>query len=145
MLVKDETKYCWVDGEITGEPQGSVKDAIADYLEYYSNLWDVGDSDHSYLGECSDIRVVNIGHPSYYAADVDGEQVIWQVVEDADSDLEGACYSYLDLVEDEHLNELSKESSKVFRKWEKHHGYECDQYIVEETKPYRIGDYINEW
>lgn len=55
MLVKDETKYCWVDGEITGESQGSIKDAIADYLEYYSNLWDVGDSDHSYLGECSDI------------------------------------------------------------------------------------------
>lgn len=41
MLIKDETKYCWVDGEIAGEPQGSVKDAIADYLEYYSNLWDV--------------------------------------------------------------------------------------------------------
>ena len=143
MLIKDETKYCWVDGEIVGEPQGSVKDAIADYLEYYSNLWDVGDSDHSYLGECSDIEVVNIGHPSYYAADVDGEQVIWQVVADADSDLDGGCYSYLDLVEDEHLNELSKELSKVFRKWEKRHGYECNRYIVEETKPYHIGDYID--
>ena len=112
-------------------------------MEYCSNLWDVGDSDHSYLGECSDIEVVNIGHPSYYAADVDGEQVIWQVVADTDSDLDGGCYSYLDLVEDEHLNELSKELSKVFRKWEKRHGYECNQYIVEETKPYRIGDYID--
>nr|DAY11199.1 MAG TPA: hypothetical protein [Caudoviricetes sp.] len=63
MLVKDETKYCWVDGEIAGEPQDSIKDAIADYLEYYSNLWDVGDSDHSYLGECSDIEWVRVGHP----------------------------------------------------------------------------------
>ena len=143
MLVKDETKYCWVDGEIAGEPQGSIKDAIADYLEYFSNLCDVGDSDHSYLEGCSDIGVVNIGHPSYYAADVDGEQVIWQVVEDADSYLEDDCYGYLDLVEGEHLNELSKELSEVFRKWEKRHGYECNQYIIEETKPYRIGDYID--
>lgn len=65
------------------------------------------------------------------------------MVADADSDLDGGCYSYLDLVEDEHLNELSKELSKVFRKWEKRHGYECNRYIVEETKPYRIGDYID--
>lgn len=144
MLVKNETKYCWVDGEIAGEPQGSIKDAIADYLEYSSNLCDVGDSDQSYLGECSDIGVVNIGHPSYYAADIDGEQVIWRVAEDADSDLEGNCYSYLYSVEYEHLNELSQELSEVFRKWEKRHGYECNQYIVEETKPYRIGDYVKE-
>lgn len=115
MLVKDKTKYCWVDGEIAGEPQSSIKDAIADYLEYAGSLCDVGDSDHSYLGECSDIEVVNIGHPSYYAADIDGEQVIWRVVEDAYSDLEDNCYSYLDLVEDEHLNELSQELSEAFR------------------------------
>ena len=144
MLVKDETKYCWVDGEIAGEPQGSIKDAIADYLEYSSNLYDVGDSDHIYLGECSDIGVVNIGHPSYYVADIDGERVIWQVADDAESYLEDSCYSYLDLVKDEHLNELSQELSEVFRKWEKRHGYECNQYIVEETKSYRIGEYKNE-
>ena len=143
MLVEDKAKYCWIDGEIAGEPQSSIKDAIADYLEYAGGLCDVGDSDHSYPGECSDIETVNIGHPSYYAADVDGEQVIWQVIEDADSDLDGNCYSYLDLVEDEHLNELSQELSEVFRKWEKRHGYECNRYIVEETKPYHIGDYID--
>lgn len=33
MLVKDETKYCWVDSGKAGEPQDSIKDAIADYLE----------------------------------------------------------------------------------------------------------------
>lgn len=33
MLVKDETKYCWVDNGKAGEPQDSIKDAIADYLE----------------------------------------------------------------------------------------------------------------
>ena len=144
MLVKDETKYCWVDGEIAGEPQGSIKDAIADYLECSSNFYDLGDSDHIYLGECSDIGVVNIGHPSYYAADVNGEQVIWKVVADAESYLEDSCHSYLDLVKDEHLNELSQELSEVFRKWEKRHGYENKSLVVQETKTYRIGDYINE-
>lgn len=142
MLVEDKTKYCWVDGEIAGEPQGSIKDAIADYLEYISDYSDIDSS--NYVGNYSTFEKVYIGHPSYYAADVDGEQVIWQVVADADSDLEGDCYSYLDLVEDDHLNELSKELSEAFRKWEKRHGYECNQYIVEETKLYRIGDYINE-
>jgi len=143
LLVKDETKYCWVDGEIVGEPQGSIKEAIADCLEYYSNLCGVGYSDHSYLGECSDIGVINIGHPSYYEADVNGEQVIWQVVDDAESFLEDSCYSYLDLVKDEHLNELSQELSEVFRKWEKRHKYENRAYVVVNTEQYRIGDYIN--
>lgn len=48
MLVKDETKYCWVDNGKAGEPQDSIKDAIADYLECID---DVGDSDHSYAWE----------------------------------------------------------------------------------------------
>ena len=30
MLVKDETKYCWLDGKIAGEPQDSIKDANAE-------------------------------------------------------------------------------------------------------------------
>lgn len=139
MLVKDETKYCWCEDEVAGEPQDSIKEAIEDYVD---NEYNYGDFDSMSREELLK-TTIEIGHPSYYAADVDGEQVIWQVVADADSDLEGDCYSYLDLVEDEHLNELSKELSEAFRKWEKRHGYECTQYIVEETKPYRIGDYID--
>lgn len=141
MLVKDKTKYCWVDGEVAGEPQSSIKDAIADYLEYISDYSDI-DSNNC-VGNYSTFEKVYIGHPSYYAADIDGEQVTWQVADDANSYLEGHCYSYLDFVEDEHLEELSKELSDVFRKWEKRHSYECNQYIVEETKSYRIGDYID--
>ena len=141
MLVKDETKYCWVDGEIAGDPQSSIKDAIADYLEYIGNYSDI---DSNYAGNYSDFEKVYIGNPSYYKADVDGEQVAWQVEDDANSDLEGHCYSYLDLIEDEHLQELSKELSDTFRKWEKRHGYECNIYIVEEPKLYHIGDYIKE-
>lgn len=34
MLVKDENKYCWVDDEVAGEPQNSIKEAIEDYLDY---------------------------------------------------------------------------------------------------------------
>lgn len=57
MLVKDETKFCWVDGETAGEPQDSVKDAIADYLEYISYFDDVA-------RDC-DIEWVRVGHPYY--------------------------------------------------------------------------------
>lgn len=142
MLEQDKTKYCWVDGEIAGEPQSSIKDAIEDYLEYISDYSDIDSS--NYVGNYSNFEKVYIGHPSYYAAEIYGEQVTWQVADDANSDLEGHCYSYLDSVEYEHLEELSKELSDVFRKWEKRHGYECNQYIVEEIKPYRIGDYVKE-
>ena len=31
MLVKDETKYCWCEGEVASEPQDSIKMAIAHY------------------------------------------------------------------------------------------------------------------
>jgi hypothetical protein len=144
MLVKDETKYCWVDGEIAGEPQSSIKDAIADYLEYSSNLCDVRDSNHSYLGECSDIGVVNIGHPSYYVPEIDGERVIWNVCDyDLDDEIEEWSDDYMKDVKNEHIDELSDELSKVFRAWEKRHGYENRAYVVMETKPYRIGDYID--
>ena len=134
MLVKDKTKYCWVDGEVAGEPQSSIKDAIADYLEYISDYSDIDSS--NYIGNYSTFEKVYIGHPSYYAADIDGEQLTWQVADDANSYLEGHCHSYLDFIEDEHLEE--------FKKWEKRHGYECNQYIVEETKSYRISDYVKE-
>lgn len=42
MLKQDKTKYCWLDGKIAGEPQDSIKDAIADYVD---NEYNYGDSD----------------------------------------------------------------------------------------------------
>lgn len=143
MLVKDETKYCWVDGEIAGEPQSSIKDAIADYLEYYSNLWDVGDSDHSYLGECSDIEWVCVGHPYHYVPEIDSERVLWNLIEyDMDDEIKDWSNDYLDDVKKEHIEELSEELTKVFRAWEKKYGFENNAWVVLETKKYRIGDYI---
>ena len=42
MLVKDETKYCWVNDEVAGEPQDSIEMAIADYVD---NEYNYGDFD----------------------------------------------------------------------------------------------------
>lgn len=145
MLIKDETKYCWVDGEIAGEPQGSIKDAIADYLEYYSNLWDVGDSDHSYLGECSDIEWVHVGHPYHYVPEIDSERVLWNLIEyDMDDEIKDWSDDYLSDVKKEHIDELSEELTKVFRAWEKKYGFENNAWVVFETKKYRISDYVKE-
>lgn len=58
MLVKDETKYCWVDNGRAGEPQDSIKDAIADYLECISYFDDVARN--------RDIEWVRVGHPYHY-------------------------------------------------------------------------------
>ena len=47
-------------------------------------------------------------------------------------------------VKNEHIDELSKELTKTFQAWEKRHGYENRAWVVQETKTYRIGDYIKE-
>ena len=81
MLVKDENKYCWVDDEVAGEPQNSIKESIEDYLDYKKDLFGICDSsDHGDLGEY-DIESVRIGHPYYYVPEVDGERVIWNVLD----------------------------------------------------------------
>lgn len=143
MLVKDETKYCWVDDETAGEPQDSIKDAIADYLEYISELCDVGDIDHSYLGGVPDIEVVDIGHPYYYKPIVNGKEVINDMVLEMDEEIFEYSDRYMKNVKGEHIDALSEELSKVFQAWEKRHGYENGAFVVQETKTYRISDYID--
>ncbi|VTY45663.1 hypothetical protein [Veillonella parvula] len=144
MLVKDETKYCWCEDEIAGEPQNSIKDAIEDYLEQNEYLFGECDSDHSYFGEC-DVESVSIGHPYYYVPSVDGERVIWNVCEhDLDDEIVDFSEEYMCNVKDEHMDELTEELTKVFQAWEKKHGYENTSWVVLETKEYRIGDYIKE-
>lgn len=94
MLVKDETKYCWVDGEIAGEPQSSIKDAIADYLEYISYFGDV---------DCDcDIEWVCVGHPYHYVPEIDSERVLWNLIEyDMDDEIKEWSDDYLDDVKKE--------------------------------------------
>lgn len=144
MLVKDETKYCWVERDMVGNHQDSIKDAIKDYLEHNKCLFGECDSDHSYFGEC-DIESVRIGHPYYYVPEVDGERVIWNVVDyDLDDEIAEWSEDYMHNVKKEHIDELSEELTKVFQAWEKKHGYENTAWVVMETKEYLIGDYIKE-
>lgn len=138
MLVKDETKYCWCED---GEPQNSIKDAILDYVD---NEYNYGDFDSLSREELLK-TTIEIGHPYKYVPDIDGEQVIWRVADDwMDDEIIEYSDNYMRDVKKEHVDELSDELSNVFRAWEKRHGYENRAFIVMETKPYRIGDYVKE-
>lgn len=138
MLVKDEKKYCWCEDEYAGEPQDSIETAVHDYLECngydgYSSL------ERSQL--LSD--VVEIGHPAYFVPDVDGEYVIEHVINYMPDEIYDHSEDYLSNVKDEHIQELSDELTKVFRNWEKRHGYGNTMYVVKETETYEIKDYVN--
>lgn len=141
MLVKDETKYCWCEDEVAGEPKDSIKEAIEDYVD---NEYDYGDFDALSREELLQ-TTIEIGHPYRYVPVVDGERVIWNVC-DYDLDDEIAEYSddYMKDVKNEHMDELSEELTKVFQAWEKRHGYENKSWVVQETKTYRIEDYVKE-
>lgn len=128
MLVKDETKYCWVDGVLVGEPKDSIKEAVQDYKGIRSN-----------------VAYVRIGNPYYYVPEVDGERVIWNVCDyDLDDEIEEWSDYYLVGVKNEHIDELSEELTKVFQAWEKRHGYENRAFVVQETETYKIANYIKE-
>lgn len=140
MLVEDKTKYCWVDDEIVGEPQGSIKDAILDYVD---NEYNYGDFDALSREELLQ-TTIEIGHPYRYVPEIDGERVIWNVCDyDLDDEIEEWSGDYMKDVKNEHMDELSEELTKVFRAWEKKYGFENRAYVVMETEQYRIGDYID--
>lgn len=141
MLKQDKTKYCWVDSEMAGEPQSSIKDAIADYVD---NEYNYGDFDALSREELLQ-TTIEIGHPYRYVPEIDGERVIWNVLDyDLDDEIEEWSGEYMKDVKNEHMDELSEELTKVFQAWEKRHGYENSAYVVMETEQYRIGDYIKE-
>lgn len=146
MLFKDETKYCWVLGEYAGEPQDSIKDAIEDFIKTHSEVYEIGDSDHSYMFECHmPYKEVEIGHPNYYVPTVDADRVIEDIVEyDLDDEIAQWSEDYLLEVKPMHIVELQKELTAVFRRWEKRHNYKNTAWVVFKTKTYRIEDYIKE-
>ena len=146
MLVKDETKYCWVLVIHAGAPQNSIKDAIEDFIKTYSEVYETGDSDHSYMFDCyMPYKTVSIGHPYHYVPEVDGERVIWNVCDyDLDDEIAEWSDDYMKDVKKEHIDELSEELTKVFQAWEKRHSYENTAWVVLEAKTYRIKDYIKE-
>lgn len=141
MLVKDETKYCWVDDEIAGDPQDSIEMAIADYVDNEYDYGDFGSLSREELLQTT----IEVGHPYHYVPKVDAERVIWDV-SDINMDDEIAEWSdnYMAHVKDEHVEELSEELTKVFQAWEKRHSYENTAWVVLESKTYRIKDYIKE-
>ena len=141
MLVKDETKYCWCDDDVAGEPQNSIKDAILDYVD---NKYNYGDLDSLSREELLQ-TTIEIGHPYRYVPEVDGERAIWNVLDyDLDDEIKEWSDDYMKNVKKEHIEELSDELSKVCQAWEKRHGYENRAYVVMETEQYRIRDYIKE-
>ena len=144
MLVEDKTKYCWCIDEVAGEPQNSIKDAILDYVDNEYNYGDYGSLSREKLLQTT----IEIGHPYYYAPEVDGERVIYDLLDnDLPEEFAECDFVYFKKVKQEHLCKLSKELTEVFRKWEKSHGYGYrygyKAYLVQETERYRIGDYID--
>nr|DAX45830.1 MAG TPA: hypothetical protein [Caudoviricetes sp.] len=140
MIIKNEKEYCWCVDEVAGEPQKSIKDAIADYVD---NEYNYGDFDALSREELLQ-TTIEIGHPYRYVPELDGERAIWNVLDyDLDDEIEEWSDNYMKDVKNEHTDELGNELSRVFQEWEKRHGYENRAYVVMETKPYRIGDYID--
>lgn len=129
-----------------GTPLDSIKEATEDFIKTYSEVYETGDSDHSYMFECHmPYKQVKIGHPYYYVPTVDAERVINDVVDyDLDDEIAEWSEDYLLNVKQEHIDELEKELTDVFRKWEKRHGYNNTSFVILETKTYKIADYIKE-
>ena len=129
MLKKDKSKWCWVDDYgYVGEPQDSLQAAIDDYFKYSLDK----------PGE----QPVKVGHPNYYIVTIDAdtaEQMLDDIVSlGLDDEIEEWSDGYLEDVKKEHIDELSKELTTVFRAWEKKYGYENTGYVVLETKSYPV-------
>lgn len=119
MLVKNDKEWCWCLREHVGYPQKSIEDAVKDFAETYP---------------AEEAPMIRVGNPYYYVPTVDAERVIENVF-DSDLDDEIAAYSedYLLNVKQEHIDELQKSLTKVFREWEKRHGYNNTSFVVLET------------
>lgn len=82
MLEQDKNQYCWCFDGDAGDPQGSIEEAIDDFLNYYGHYcWDEKNN-VEYLEQDVLDDYVEIGHPYKYVPEVDGEQVIWKVADD---------------------------------------------------------------
>lgn len=141
MLKQDKSQYCWCVDEVAGEPQDSIEMAIADYVDNEYDYGDFGSLSREELLQTT----IEIGHPYRYVPEIDGERVIWNVLDyNLDDEIEEWSDDYMKDVKNEHIDELSAALSKVFQAWEKRHGYENRAYVVMETEQYRIGDYVKE-
>lgn len=122
MLVKNDKEWCWCLGEHVGYPQKSIEDAVKEFKEF--------NKEYQFV----EPRLVKVGNPYYYIPTVDAERVIEDVVEyDLDDEIAEWSEDYLLNVKQEHIDELQKELTAVFRDWEKRNGYGNTSFVVLET------------
>lgn len=119
MLVKNDKEWCWCLGEYVGYPQKSIEDAVKDFADTYP---------------AEEVPMIRVGNPYYYIPTVDAEHVIEDVAEyDLDDEIAEWSEDYLLDVKQEHIDELQKELTAVFRDWEKRRGYNNTSFVVLET------------
>ena len=119
MLVKNENEWCWVFDGYVGYPEKSIEDCVNEYAKTYP---------------AEEVPMIRVGNPYYYVPTVDAERVIEEVVySDLDDEIEEWSEDYLFGVKQEHIDELQKELTDVFRKWEIRHGYNNTSFVVRET------------
>lgn len=131
MLVKNENEWCWCVGEHVGYPHKSIEDAVKEFMDTYPS---------------DEVPKLRVGNPYYYVPTVDAERVIEDIIDyDLDDEIAEWSEDYLLEVKKEHIDELQKELTDVFRKWEKRHGYNNTSFVVLETiKPFENKEIKNE-
>ena len=119
MLVKNENEWCWCLGEHIGYPQKSIEDAVKEFEEEYPNM---------------DTQLIRVGNPYYYVPTVNADRVIEEIAEyDLDDEIVEYSDEYLFSVKQEHIDELQKSLTKVFREWEERNGYKNTSFVIFET------------
>ena len=119
MLVKNENEWCWVIDGCVGYPEKSIEDCVNDFAKTYPE---------------EEVPRIRVGNPYYYVPTVDAERVIEEIVySDLDDEIEEYSEDYLLDVKKEHIQELENELTKVFREWEKQHGYDNREFVIRET------------
>lgn len=126
MLVKNNKEWCWCLGEYVGYPHTSIEDAVKEFADTYP---------------ADEVPKIRVGNPYYYVPTVNAERVIEEIVySDLDDEIEELSEDYLLDVKKEHIQELENELTKVFREWEKRHGYDNREFVIRETiNPFETG------
>jgi uncharacterized protein (UPF0335 family) len=132
MLVKDENKFCYIVNNKISEPKDSLKEAIQDYLE------EAKENGYS-------LDSIELSNPYFFVPELSGRRIVDNLIYDFPNIMFNAydkCITrrYIPHMEPKHIEELSKELSKIYYDWEKRHGYDNKSYIVftEDIKIYPI-------
>lgn len=119
MLVKNENEWCWVIDGYIGSPCKSIVECVNDFAQTYP---------------AEEVPKIRVGNPYYYVPTVDADSVIEDIVySDLDDEIAEYSEDYLLDVKKEHKQELEMELTRVFREWEKRHGYDNREFVIRET------------